>query len=173
MSHELTELHFPLPAAPSATFTSLWMGNETHFQEVPPHLFPNVLQGRLQQRTAPEKTRSAATHLLATMTLDSVLGPQLTFKEGFDWHSRGYFGEYGGSGRYFWSDLLAAHPELSTLLVGMLQSTLGRDAHAATPASPRPTYQRRRCWGPACRPAAGRGYLSSASHAGATGPLRG
>lgn len=36
MSHELAELHFPLPAAPSATFTSLWIGNETRFQEVPP-----------------------------------------------------------------------------------------------------------------------------------------
>lgn len=51
MSHELAELHFPLPAAPSATFTSLWIGNETRFQEVSP-LFPNVLWGRLHWRSS-------------------------------------------------------------------------------------------------------------------------
>uniref|UniRef100_A0A672TPG7 Uncharacterized protein n=1 Tax=Strigops habroptila TaxID=2489341 RepID=A0A672TPG7_STRHB len=48
----------------------------------------------------------------------------------------GCFGEYRGSRRQFWSDLLAAKPELPALLLGTLQSPLGHDTHAATPASP-------------------------------------
>lgn len=90
MSHQLAELHFPLPAAPSATFTSLWIGNETRFQNVP--RLPKCAPGE----AAAEKTRYAAARLfahLAAVTLDSALGPQPTFPERFDWHGRGYFGE--------------------------------------------------------------------------------
>lgn len=67
-------------------------------------LFPNVLQGRPQRITALEKTCYATTclfALLAAVTLDSAVGPQPTFNERFDWHGRGYFGEYGGSRMYF------------------------------------------------------------------------
>lgn len=98
MSHELTELYFPLPAAPSATFTSVWIGNETRFQEVSP-LFPKRALGE----AAVEKAHYSKTFLfvlLSTMALVSVLGPQPTFSEHFDWHSRGYFGEYRGSRRF-------------------------------------------------------------------------
>lgn len=99
------------------TFTSLWTGNKTHFQEVPP-----------LPKCALEKTHYTATRLLAFLAdvdLDSVLGPQPTFIKGSGWHSRGYFGEPKGSRRYFCCDLLVAHLELSALLLGTLQSVLG------------------------------------------------
>lgn len=44
-------------------------------------------------------------------------------------------GSTGGAGG-FWSDFLAAHPELSALFLGTLLYTQGHDAHAARPASP-------------------------------------
>lgn len=129
MSHTLTKLHFLLPGTLSATFTSLWIGNKTCFQEVPP-----------LPKCALEKTRYTATRLFAfsaDVDLDSVLGPRPTFIKGFGWHSRGYFGKYKGSGRYFYCELLVAHLELSALLLGTLQPTLGHSTQAAPPAPPR------------------------------------
>lgn len=126
MSHTLTKLCFPLPGTLLATFTSLWIGNKTHFQEVSP-----------LPKCALEKTHNTATRLfefLAGVDLDSVLGPQPAFIKGSGWHSRGYFGEYKGSRRYFY--LLIAHLELSALLLGLLQPTLGHKTQAAIAAPP-------------------------------------
>lgn len=70
MRHDLTELHFPLPAA---TFTSLWIGNETHFQKVPP--FPKRGSGDSSEEQRENLLCCNSSFvLLAAMTLDSVLG---------------------------------------------------------------------------------------------------